>query len=223
MEPRRCDNSLSDAGIHVVQTPRRAPNANAYAERFVRSIKEECLDRMIPLGERHFRRSVAEFVEHYHRERNHQGLANQLIAASPASAPWAACIDVRDSAECSIITSAPRDHRVGRDLEHYGHRGRAAGTAVCGPRGRRCGVAGPSMRPSVENFREEHARLVTNSPTVSCAEGSGKTFAWRTGWLTGEDSRRHQANGRRRRIRPHDGSGNSAPSAAGRHQNRRAV
>ena len=74
---------LTDAGIHVVQAPRRAPNANAYAERFVRSIKEECLDRIIPIGERHFRRSVAEFVERYHRERNHQGLANQLIVASP--------------------------------------------------------------------------------------------------------------------------------------------
>ena len=62
-----------------MQTPYEAPNANAYAERFVRSIKEECLDRMIPLGERHFRRAVAEFVEHYHRERNHQGLGNTLI------------------------------------------------------------------------------------------------------------------------------------------------
>ena len=58
---------LGDAGIRVVLTPVRAPNANAYAERFVRSIKEECLDRMIPLGERHFRRAVAEFVDHYHR------------------------------------------------------------------------------------------------------------------------------------------------------------
>ena len=47
---------FGDAGIRVVLTPERAPNANAYAERFVRSIKEECLDRMIPLGERHFRR-----------------------------------------------------------------------------------------------------------------------------------------------------------------------
>ena len=72
-----------DAGICVVRTPERAPNANAYAERFVRSIKEECLDRMIPIGERHFRRAVAEFVDHYHRERNHQGLENQLIAGAP--------------------------------------------------------------------------------------------------------------------------------------------
>jgi len=74
---------LRDAGIRVVLIPQRAPNANAYAERFVRSIKEECLDRMIPLGERHFRRAVAEFVEHYHRERNHQALNNELIAGDP--------------------------------------------------------------------------------------------------------------------------------------------
>ena len=49
------------------------------ATRLVRSIKEECLGRVIPLGERHFRRTVAEFVAHDHRERNHQGLGNQLI------------------------------------------------------------------------------------------------------------------------------------------------
>jgi putative transposase len=70
---------LGDAGVRVVQTPLQAPDANAYAERFVRSIKEECLDRMVPLGERHFRRAVAEFVAHYHHERNHQGLGNRLI------------------------------------------------------------------------------------------------------------------------------------------------
>jgi transposase InsO family protein len=70
---------LSEAGIRVVQTPFQAPNANAYAERFVRSIKHECLNRIIPFGERHLRRTIAEFVEHYHRERNHQGLANELI------------------------------------------------------------------------------------------------------------------------------------------------
>jgi transposase InsO family protein len=74
---------LGDAGIDVVLTPVRAPNANAYAERFVRSIKEECLDRMIPLGERHFRRAVREFVAHYHGERNHQGLQNRLITGAP--------------------------------------------------------------------------------------------------------------------------------------------
>ena len=52
---------------------------NAFAERFVRSIKSECLAQIIPLGERHLRNAVAEYIEHYHAERNHQGLGNQLI------------------------------------------------------------------------------------------------------------------------------------------------
>jgi transposase InsO family protein len=64
--------------------PERAPNANAYSERFVRSIKEECLHRIVPVGARHFRRAVAEYVEHYHHERNHQGLDNRLIAGMPS-------------------------------------------------------------------------------------------------------------------------------------------
>ena len=63
----------------AVQTPYQAPNANAYAERFVRSIKQECLNRVIPFGACHLRRTIAAYVEHYHRERNHQGLENTLI------------------------------------------------------------------------------------------------------------------------------------------------
>jgi putative transposase len=50
-----------------------------FVETALRSVKEECLDRLIPLGERHFRRALADFVVHYHRERNHQGLGNELI------------------------------------------------------------------------------------------------------------------------------------------------
>jgi len=71
---------LRSAGVRVVQTPVRAPNCNAHAERFVRSIKFECLHRLIPLGERHLRRAIGEYVAHYHDERNHQGLDNELIA-----------------------------------------------------------------------------------------------------------------------------------------------
>ena len=83
---------LQEAGIRVVLIPERAPNANAYAERFVRSIKTECLDRIIPFGERHFRRAVSEFIEHYHRERNHQGLGNTLIVgATPCSTAGRVC------------------------------------------------------------------------------------------------------------------------------------
>jgi transposase InsO family protein len=62
-----------------VRPPARSPNLNAYAERFVRSIKSECPRRVIPLGERHLRLLVSEYVEHYHLERNHQGLDNMLI------------------------------------------------------------------------------------------------------------------------------------------------
>jgi putative transposase len=75
---------LEEAGIRVVLTPYRAPNANAYAERFVRSIREECLDRLIPIGERHFRRALTEYVAHYHHERNHQGIENELIERASA-------------------------------------------------------------------------------------------------------------------------------------------
>ena len=75
---------LATAGVRVVRTPPRAPNCNAYAERFVRSVKEECLDRIVPLGEQHLRRTLQEFVTHYHRERNHQGVANELIDKHPA-------------------------------------------------------------------------------------------------------------------------------------------
>ena len=100
---------LGEAGVRVVMTPKRAPNANAYAERFVRSIKEECLDRLIPLGEQHFRRAVAEYVKHYHCERNHQGLGNSLIAGTPAKTQLVAWVDTSGWADCSTITSVPRD------------------------------------------------------------------------------------------------------------------
>jgi hypothetical protein len=58
-------------------------NLNAFAERFVLSIKSECLDRIVPLGESHLRSAVAEYARHYHHERNHQGLGNALIDGNP--------------------------------------------------------------------------------------------------------------------------------------------
>lgn len=70
---------LKDTGTDPVRLPARSPNLNAYAERFVRSIKEECLDRMILFGEGSLRRAISEYLAHYHQERNHQGLGNRLI------------------------------------------------------------------------------------------------------------------------------------------------
>ena len=66
-------------GIKPVRLPPRSPNLNAYAERFVRTIKEGCLSHMIFLGEDSLRMAIKEFVTHYHHERNHQGLENRLI------------------------------------------------------------------------------------------------------------------------------------------------
>jgi transposase InsO family protein len=73
---------LADAGVQSVKLPPRSPNLNAHAERFVRTIKESCLDRMILSGESSLRKTIHEFLEHYHRERNHQGLENRLIIST---------------------------------------------------------------------------------------------------------------------------------------------
>jgi transposase InsO family protein len=76
---------VAESRTAVIRLPPRSPNLNAYAERFVRSIKEECLERMIFVGQGALRRAVTEFVAHYHRERNHQGLRNRLIQPEPKS------------------------------------------------------------------------------------------------------------------------------------------
>ena len=70
---------LKGSGVEIVRLPPRSPNLNAYAERFVRSIKDECLNRMILFGERSLRKATREYAAHYHRERNHQGIENRLI------------------------------------------------------------------------------------------------------------------------------------------------
>ena len=66
-------------GVKPVRCPVRAPNCNAYTERFVRSIKDECLARMILFGEESLRRAHREYMAHYHAERNHQGVDNRLL------------------------------------------------------------------------------------------------------------------------------------------------
>jgi len=75
---------VEERGVEVIRLPPRSPNLNAYAERFVRSIKEECLDRMIFIGEVSLRRAVREFMAHYRAERNHQDVGNRLIRGEQA-------------------------------------------------------------------------------------------------------------------------------------------
>ena len=71
--------TLVDEGIESVKIAPATPNMNAYIERSMRSIKEDCLNRMIFFGQDSLRKAVTEYLIHYHEERNHQGLDNQLI------------------------------------------------------------------------------------------------------------------------------------------------
>jgi transposase InsO family protein len=87
---------LKPSGVKTVKLPVRSPNLNAYAERFVRSIKSECLAKIVPLGERHLREAVKEYTEHYHRERNHQGLDNELIEKSVSRSSNDEVVDCRE-------------------------------------------------------------------------------------------------------------------------------
>jgi transposase InsO family protein len=82
---------LTEAGVQPVRLPPHSPNLNSHLERFHRSLKAECLSRMIFFGEQSLRRATSEFLVHYHRERPHQGLGNRLIEArrpnQPSSGP----------------------------------------------------------------------------------------------------------------------------------------
>ena len=83
---------LASHGLNSVKLPPRSPNLNAFAERFVRSIKSECLNRVIPIGERHLRHAIDAYIEHYNRDRPHQGRNNELL--TPTSSPTAADSEV---------------------------------------------------------------------------------------------------------------------------------
>jgi transposase InsO family protein len=96
---------IENSGSAIIRLPPRSPNLNAYAERFVGSIKAECLSRLIFFGEASLRRAIREYVTHYHHERNHQGLSNQLISANDA-----------DFADDALIA---RRSRLGGMLNYY--------------------------------------------------------------------------------------------------------
>jgi len=72
------DEILKSVGMEIVKLPPKSPNLNAHAERFVRSIKSECLDRLVLFGETSLRRAVGQYMAHYHAERNHQGIGNMV-------------------------------------------------------------------------------------------------------------------------------------------------
>ncbi len=99
-------NILQSGGVWVVQLPAQSPDLNAIAERWVRSIKEECLSRMILFGERSLQRALQEYSTHYHHERNHQGKNNVLLFPS---------VDLKQGRDGPI----KRRQRLGGLLNYY--------------------------------------------------------------------------------------------------------
>ena len=71
---RSFDAVFASEGIRVIRTPIRAPNANAFAERWIATLRAECLDWLLILGPRHLDRILRIYVQHYNRRRPHRGL-----------------------------------------------------------------------------------------------------------------------------------------------------
>jgi transposase InsO family protein len=87
---------LAATSVETVRLPPRSPNLNPHAERFVLSIKKECLGQLILFGEKQLRVAISSFVEHYHEERNHQGLGNDLIDPRSLAANTDGSIECRE-------------------------------------------------------------------------------------------------------------------------------
>ena len=89
-------NTLETSGVESVRLPHRSPNLNAYAERYVRSIKDECLSQFIFFGENHLRHVIDEYIDHYHSERPHQGIDNCMIESRLVQGQITSTIECRE-------------------------------------------------------------------------------------------------------------------------------
>ncbi len=92
----RSFRAIIEAGLEkTLPLPARSPNLNAYAERWVRSVKEECLSRLVLFSEASLQRALNEFVAHYHAERNHQGRGNVLLFPVSIDIPRVGAVQCR--------------------------------------------------------------------------------------------------------------------------------
>ena len=79
------DTVFHSKGIDVIRTPYRAPNANAYAERWIRSVREECLDKMLVINQAHLRRVMRDYVGFFNTARPHQGIEQRIPVPAATS------------------------------------------------------------------------------------------------------------------------------------------
>ena len=98
---------LATGNVKCLALPPRSPNLNAFAERWVRSVKQECLSKLILFGDGSLRRALSEFLEHYHAERNHQGKGNVLLFPST------------DTPQTRLGSTLRCQQRLGGLLNHY--------------------------------------------------------------------------------------------------------
>src|SRR6201984_3376891 len=87
---------IASGRVEPLALPVRSPNLNAYSERWVRSVKEECLSKVLLIGERSLRRALSEYFEHYHADRNHRGKDNSLLSSRYTSLRRAGHVQCRE-------------------------------------------------------------------------------------------------------------------------------
>jgi hypothetical protein len=105
--------AIIDSGhVKTLALPARSPNLNAHAERWVKSVKEECLSKLILFGERSLRRALTEYVAHFHAERNHQGKAiSYCFRSAPGLRARGRC-NVENGSVGSCGTTTKRRHEA---------------------------------------------------------------------------------------------------------------
>jgi putative transposase len=148
------DQVFRSEGIRIVKTPIRAPKANAIAERFVRSVRSECLDWLLILNRTHLERVLRVYVDHYNRERPHRAL--ELRRPAPDKRP-----------EGSSVGEIRRRDRLGGLIHEYYR------TAAC---------ATPIMAPFTQVAESNSRRFQLASRSVDCVRGGGAPGSLPSAW-----------------------------------------
>jgi len=140
---RAFDDVFASDGIQTIQTPIQAPNANAFAERWVRTVRQECLDWMLIWGRRHLEGVLDEYVRHYNEERPHRSLALRPptgieVRAGPDAVPAAASFGagIASMAWFTSTTRSRHDVRVSEPNAHDLDRARPLQSSASPPKSR---------------------------------------------------------------------------------------